>query len=91
MAKKQRVAQRAPRSASPVRYSQGMTSITPTGASNMAGAASRGLAGRRPGSKAAVQVDYAKEYGHVASDLRRVGLLAASLFSVIVILSFVIR
>ncbi len=96
MAKKQRVAQRAPRSASPSRYSQGTASITPanttsaTGASSSARSASgRGLTAR--GAKAAVPVDYAKEYGHVASDLRRVGLLAASLFAVIIILSFVVR
>jgi hypothetical protein len=97
MAKKQRVAQRAPRSASPTRYSQGTASTgTPanttsaTGASSSARSASgRGLAAR--GAKASVPVDYAKEYGHVASDLRRVGLLAASLFAVIVILSFVVR
>jgi len=96
MAKKQRVAQRAPRSASPTRYSQGTTSITSAdaaGASGASGAArsasGRGQAGR--GAKAPVQVDYAKEYGHVASDLKRVGLLAASLFAVIIILSFVVR
>ena len=98
MAKKQRVAQRAPRSASPTRYSQGMTSIAPTDAKSATGgagsarsAAGRGSAGRGAGARAAVQVDYAKEYGHVATDLRRVGLLAASLFAVIIILSFVVR
>ena len=46
---------------------------------------------RSVSGRTAVPVDYAKEYGHVASDLRRVGLLAASLFAVIIILSFVVR
>lgn len=90
MAKKQRVALRAPRSASPTRYSQGMTSIAPSEGNGITGGgAGRSFAGR--GARAAVQVDYAKEYSHVASDLRRVGVLAASLFAVIIILSFVIR
>ncbi len=86
---------RAPRSASPTRYSQGMTSIAPSeGNGTTAAGAGRSAAGRSfagRGARAAVQVDYAKEYGHVASDLRRVGVLAASLFAVIIILSFVIR
>lgn len=98
MAKKQRVAQRAPRSASPTRYSQGVTSTTPTSSGNVTSAsgsgrsaAGRGMPARSVSGRTAVPVDYVKEYGHVASDLRRVGLLAASLFAVIIILSFVVR
>ncbi len=98
MAKKQRVVQRAPRSASPMRYSQGMAPLK-SGAGGNGGSAEaaraasgRSSAGRRPaGVKNSTPVDYAREYAHVFGDLRRVGILAAALFGVIIALSFVIR
>ena len=37
------------------------------------------------------QVDFASEYHYVIGDLRKMGILAAALFAVLIILSFIIR
>lgn len=58
-----------------------------------AAAAPRAVARRKAMSARAAQpttIDYAKEYGYVYADLKRVGIIAAAMLVILVTLSFII-
>lgn len=93
MAKKQRTV-RPPRSADMSRYG-GMASTTPTaGKPGSAAPAPSPTAGGKgtPAAAAAVSdMEYATEHHYIYSDLRRIALLAGSMFVLLIVLSLIVR
>ncbi len=76
MAKK-KTTRRVPQSSTPRMYSDGKPSQVAAGAAPASGT------GARPAGGAAAArgpVDLAKEYGYVAGDLKRLGIVAVALF-----------
>ena len=84
MAKK-KTTRRAPQTSTPRMYGDGKPSQVAAGAVSASGA-------RPAGSVSAARgpVDLAKEYGYVAGDLKRLGIVAAALFAGLIVLSLII-
>ena len=86
MAKK-KTTRRAPQTSTPRMYSDGKPSQV------AAGTVPASSAGARPAGGAAAAargpVDLAKEYGYVAGDLKRLGIVAAALFAGLIALSLI--
>lgn len=94
MAKKKTQARRVPRAADQRMYGDGkpvqQTTAT-AGAPAAAGSAARSApAGARPATSASL-TDLSVEYSYVPKDLRRLGITAAALFGLMVVLGFIIR
>jgi len=87
MAKK-KTTRRVPQSSTPRMYSDGKPSQV------AAGAAPASATGGRPAGGAAAAargpVDLAKEYGYVAGDLKRLGIVAVALFAMLFVLRLII-
>src|SRR5512138_2598395 len=106
MAKKRTTPRRAPRSTTPAMFGDGMPSQARTETAQKAepngnGApvpvvpAVRPLASRRPGiarpGQPRPQLPLAQEYHYIVGDLKRLGILAASTFALLIILGLIIR
>jgi|MudIll2142460700_1097286.scaffolds.fasta_scaffold1777065_1 hypothetical protein len=89
MAKK-KTTRRVPQTSTPRMYGDGKPSQVAA-----SGAAPASSAGARPAGGAAAAargpVDLAKEYGYVAGDLKRLGIVAAALFGGLFALRLIIR
>jgi hypothetical protein len=87
MAKK-KTTRRAPQTSTPRMYSDGKPSQV------AAGTVPASSAGARPAGGAAAAargpVDLAKEYGYVAGDLKRLGIVAVALFGMLFVLRLII-
>jgi hypothetical protein len=44
----------------------------------------------KPARQAEARVDFARDYGYVYADLKRVGIIAAAMLVILVVLSFII-
>jgi hypothetical protein len=87
MAKK-KTTRRVPQTSTPRMYGDGKPSQVTAGAAPASGT------GVRPAGGAAAArgpVDLAKEYGYVAGDLKRLGIVAATLFAGLFALRLIIR
>ncbi len=88
---------RKPRSASPRTYSQAgpqMADRVPPAQSVVAPASPRptsGAAKAEPAARSSRKVDLPAEYPYVAKDLKRLGLTAAAMFGVLVVLNLVLN
>lgn len=93
MAKKQKSGQRAPRSTSPLRYSQAgsLPNASETVAKSAPSTSARTTRAAAPPARVLTAEEYQREYAYVFSDLRRVTLTAGLLLALIVGLSFVLR
>ena len=94
MAKKKTQPRRIPRAADQRMYGDGkpsqQTAATP-GTAMPAGSASRSAqAAARPGTPSRT-TELSVEYSYVPNDLRRLGIMAAALFGVMIVLGFIIR
>ncbi len=92
MAKKQRTV-RPPRSADMSRYGGMASSPTAGTPSSAASAPKPTTAGKgTPAAAAAVSdAEYAAEHHYVFSDLRRIAILAGSMFALLIVLSLIVR
>jgi hypothetical protein len=94
MAKKKTQVRRVPRAADQRMYGDGKPSqqtAATTGAPAPTGSASRSAqTATRPGTPAR-NADLAVEYSYVPKDLRRLGITAAALFGVMIVLGFIIK
>ncbi len=97
MAKKKNQARRVPRAPEPRMFGDGKPSeaaqqVARTGSAPVAPAAAsqRGVA-PRPTSGRAVPVTVTQDYRYVLKDLRHLGILAAGVFAVLVVLGLIIR
>ncbi|MCR4405986.1 MAG: hypothetical protein NUW24_03555 [Anaerolineae bacterium] len=48
-------------------------------------------AAKQPAAPSPTTVDFSKEYRYVIADLKRIGILAAAMMGLLVVLSFIIR
>jgi hypothetical protein len=93
MAKKKTAPRRVPRTATPRMYGDGkptqrtpQTDVPRTSASRPNGVVTRAAAGRVHST-----VPLSQEYRYVPGDLRRLGLLAAGIFVVMIVLGVIVR
>ena len=86
MAKKKST-RRVPQSSTPRMYGDGKPSQVAAGTAPTTGAGARQAGGA---TAARGPVDLAKEYSYVAGDLKRLGIVAAALFAMLIALSFII-
>lgn len=94
MAKKKTTARRVPRGVTPRMYGDGKPSSTaqPTAATSGAKLARpSGGSGRMAGTASRGPVVLSQEYRYVLGDLRRLGILAAATFAVLIVLGLIIR
>ena len=87
MAKK-KTTRRVPQSSTPRMYSDGKPSQVAAGSAPTSGASARPAGGAAAAARG--PVDLAKEYGYVAGDLKRLGIVAVALFAMLIVLSFII-
>jgi hypothetical protein len=87
MAKK-KTTRRVPQSSTPRMYGDGKPSQVAAGAASTSGASARPAGGAAAAARG--PVDLAKEYSYVAGDLKRLGIVAAALFAMLIALSFII-
>ena len=88
MAKKKTVARRVPRTAETRMYGDGR----PSAVSQQSNPARPGGVAARVGGMAnRAAVSLSQEYKYVPADLRRLGILAASIFVLLIVLGLVIR
>ena len=94
MAKKKTQPRRVPRAAEPRMFGDGKPSVqaaATTGVATTSGGALRsGQAAVRPGG-ATRSAELSVEYKYVPKDLTRLGITAATLFVVMIVLGFIIR
>ncbi|MCU0500747.1 MAG: hypothetical protein MUC51_03100 [Anaerolineae bacterium] len=87
MAKK-KTTRRVPQSSTPRMYGDGKPSQVAAGAAPTSGASARPAGAAAAAARG--PVDLAKEYSYVAGDLKRLGIVAAALFAMLIALSFII-
>jgi len=87
MAKK-KTTRRVPQSSTPRMYGDGKPSQVAAGSAPTSGASARPAGGAAAATRG--PVDLAKEYDYVAGDLKRLGIVAAALFTMLIALSFII-
>jgi hypothetical protein len=75
MAKKSRQARRAPAAAQPTPVAQPVRIARPI---------------RPPAPEVVKEVDFSKEYHYVIEDLKRIGIIAASLLAVLVVVALIV-
>jgi hypothetical protein len=87
MAKK-KTTRRVPQSSTPRMYSDGKPSQVAAASAPTTSASARPAGGTATAARG--PVDLAKEYSYVAGDLKRLGIVAAALFAMLIALSFII-
>lgn len=96
MAKKRNQARRVPRAAEPRMFGDGKPSqatqqaVRPDAAPGASAAASQRVAPQRAAGRA-VPVTVTQDYHYVLKDLRHLGVLAAGVFAVLIVLGLIIR
>ncbi len=95
MAKKKTAARRVPRASEPRMYGDGKPSQVAQQTEGRPAAASAPIATRSAATRSAatprVPVTLTQDYRYVVADLRRLGMIAAATFAVLVALGLIIR